>query len=428
VKGGDGGDAISIVTLPGGNPGGGSLTATAQALGGIAYLTSISQTPGTPGGAIAVCDLHNAGDVRAEAHATPGVVGIAGSTDSSPAAANATASAISTVPFSQAYARAHHGGTIAASGNLSASARSFGGIFSEVSATASASSTINANPSVGCRVGSRPTVPGGGGLTVSALPEGIGSLPSSGTILTLAEIEVRDGFTTGSTTLVMNTVGFSGPLKLTLVSGSANSESGLSAVQFTVTRGGGTLVNQTFTDWSALTAYFDNQIIDLGPVSQAAGQPLTFGFTLSGASQGFSASMSLAAEPMTPFNAWAAAYGLTNVIDYKLDSDNDGESDLLEFTFNSNPLNGSKGSHLPVQILADRLRIQFTRRRGDTQGLTYLMETSSTLAGPAAWQPMAHPWTIVSNPLNETMESVTCEIPREEAPESLFIRMKVQAE
>jgi hypothetical protein len=131
---------------------------------------------------------------------------------------------------------------------------------------------------------------------------------------------------------------------------------------------------------------------------------------------------------MAPFNAWAAAYGLYNVIDYTADSDNDGESDLLEFAFNSNPRNGSKGSHLPVEILADRLRIQFTRRRGDTQGLSYLLETSSSIADPAAWQAMASPWTINSNPLNDTHETVTCELPRAEAPESLFIRMKVEAE
>jgi hypothetical protein len=369
--------------------------------------------------------LHNAGDVTAEADATPGSAGFV--YDTSQAAANATASAISTVPFCQAYARAGTPNRTAASGNLSATARSFGGIFSEVSATTSAPSTIKANPSAACRVGSRTQTPSGG-LKVSALPNGIGSLPSSGSMFTLAEIDVSHGFTNGNTTLVMNPAGFTGPLKLTLGGGSANSDSGLTSVQFTVTRGGSMLVNQTFTDWSALATYFNNQDIDLGPVSHAAGQPLTFGFTLGGASQGFTASMSLAAQPMAPFTAWAAAYGLTNVIDYKLDSDNDGESDLLEFAFNSNPRNGSKGSHLPLETLADRLRIQFTRRRGDTQGLVYQMQTSSSLSGPAAWQAMTHPWTITSNPLNDTLETVTCELPREEVPESLFLRMKVEAE
>lgn len=423
--GGDAGDASSTLILPGGNPGGGSLKAVVEANGGDARPRNLSQTHGTAGNATAVCELHNAGDVTAEAQANPGSAGYV--YDTSPAAANATALAICTVPFRQAYARAHQQlGKTAASGTLSATARSFGGIFSEVSAMASAPSTIIASPSVGCRFAQPPLE--GGSLMVDALPSQDYSFPSTEGMLTLAQINVTGGFTNGSTTLVMNPAGFTGSLKLGLTSGSGDFDNGLTSVQFTVTRGGSSLINQTFTDAPALAAYFDSQVIDLGPVGLVAGQPLSFSFTLSGASTGFSASMYLAAQPQAPFVGWATGYGLANVINYNADSDLDGESDLLEFAFNSNPLNGSKGSHLPVQILADRLRIQFTRRRGDTQGLTYLMETSTTLAGPAAWQLMAHPWTIVSNPLNDTMESVTCEIPREEAPESLFIRMKVQAE
>jgi hypothetical protein len=243
----------------------------------------------------------------------------------------------------------------------------------------------------------------------------------------LTEINLSSNFTTGSTTLVMNPAGYTGPLKLALVTGSANSSQGLTSVHFTLTRGGSTLIDQTFTDWPVLATYFNDHVIDLGQISAAAGQPLTFSFALGTASQGFSARLLLAAT-RTPFGTWATGYNLTNFLPDKNDADGDGESDLLEFAFNSNPLNGSKGSYLPVEILADRLRIQFTRRRGDTQGLSYLLETSSTLSGSAAWDPMASPWTVITDDLSTTMESVTCEIPRDQAPENLFIRMSVETE
>ena len=432
---GNGGDAISSINLPGGNPGGGELDARVLADGGDCILYDASQISGMPGSATAVCEVQNAGDVRAGAVASPGVSIIEqGSTFVSPSPANATAKATSTLPFGQAYAIAESYAISASGGSLSATAETFGGIFSKVSATASATSTIFASPRVACKVGERDFTSfyGGPPLLVSALPEAIGVLPTNSEaalldLTPLAEIYLESRFTNASTTMVMHPTGYSGPLKLALIWGSADSDDGLTSVRFTLTRGGSTLIDQTFTDWSLLVAYFDDQVIDLGPVSLAAGQPLTFNFTLGGSAQGFSAFMLLAAKK-SPFSAWANGYGLANLLSDGTDSDKDGESDLLEFAFNSHPLNGSRGSQMPLEILADRLRIQFIRRRGDTQGLSYLLETSSTLSGVTAWAPMAPPWTVITDDLSDTLESVTCEVPREEVSGTLFIRMKVMAE
>lgn len=426
---GNGGDATSILSLPGGNPDGGPLMATVRANGGSSRIYGATQSPGTPGNATAVCNLQNAGDVIAEARAISGAIELRYPpyTASNHGAAEATASAISTKPFSQAYAVAFNEGGAAGSGTLSATAETLGGIFSMVRTSASAPSiTTGAGPVVGCRVGPRPAT-NGANLMVSAMPTTFGSLGVNAAtafqgMTPLTEINLNSSFTSGSTTLVMNPAGYTGPLKLALATGSASSSSGLNSVNFTLTRGGSTLINQTFTDWSALAIFFNDQVIDLGQVSASS---LTFSFTLTGSSQGFSARLLLAAA-RTSFGSWAAGYNLTNFLPDANDADGDGESDLLEFAFNSNPLNGSKGSYLPVQILADRVRIQFTRRREDTQGLSYLMQTSSTLAGPTAWAPMAYPWTVSTEDLSGTLESVTCEIPRNEAPENLFIRMSVE--
>ena len=127
----------------------------------------------------------------------------------------------------------------------------------------------------------------------------------------------------------------------------------------------------------------------------------------------------------TRYQAWAGLTGIQSWDPGLTDADNDGETDLMEFAFGTDPWNGSRGSHLPVEILADRVRIQFNRRRPDTQGLEYVMEVSAELSGQSAWAPMAAPWVVSLTPLNETMESVTCELPRHLAPPSLFIRMKI---
>ena len=386
---GAGGSAVSSLVVPGGNPDGGAIDAYASAYGGNSRIFDETQTPGTPGNATAVCDLHNAGDVHASAMVGSGFVNQSYSnTLVTPGTANATASAISSKLFSVASAYVSSGNSSA--GSLSATAETLGGIITKIRANAIRPSNHASGLRVECSVGSPAS-----GVNVGAA--GLPAFPNLGPNATtavqgmkdLANVTVSQGFSSASASVRINTASLIGNAKLALLSGSVvDPNAVLTAVNFTVTRGATTLLSQAFTDWSALTAYFNDHVIDLGGVGALNGQDLAFSFTLTGADASSSLTASLlVAATQTPLAAWTDSYGLTDLdATANADPDHDSLSNLVEFAFGLDPTDGSSVQLPQGQKVGENFVISFTQPFNVT-GIIYGAESSATLL-PGSWTPV----------------------------------------
>jgi hypothetical protein len=124
-----------------------------------------------------------------------------------------------------------------------------------------------------------------------------------------------------------------------------------------------------------------------------------------------------------PLGAWAATFGLTGgdtALD--ADADGDGQKNLEEFAFNTNPASGSASASVFTSTLqGGNVTVTFTRRRGDANRLSYLIETSADLS---AWSPLAAPWSSSITTVDATFETVTLTVP---GSGTQFVRVTVSA-
>lgn len=125
-----------------------------------------------------------------------------------------------------------------------------------------------------------------------------------------------------------------------------------------------------------------------------------------------------------PLGAWAASFGLDGgdtAMD--ADADGDGRTNLEEFAFDTNPASGSAGLNVFASTSqGGNVAVTFTRRRGDANRLSYLIETSTDLSN---WIPFAAPWSSVVTPIDANFETVNLTVPA--TARRHFVRVKVTA-
>lgn len=123
-----------------------------------------------------------------------------------------------------------------------------------------------------------------------------------------------------------------------------------------------------------------------------------------------------------PCPAWAATFGLSGA-DTALDADADGDGrkNLEEFAFNTNPASGATPSVFTATSEGGNVTVTFSRRRADTNRLSYLIETSTDLH---AWSPIGAPWGSSITTVDATNETVTLTAP---SAGKQFVRVKVTA-
>lgn len=288
----DGGDATSSLVFPNGNPGGGALEGQSQATGGMCYVEQ-QQTFGQAGSANAITDLQNAGDVIAEATANGGIHQYGFSTYTPAGPANALASAISTVPFGLARATATANGP---SGSLSARSKTQGGIISSLESYAARPAASSAQMSVNSLINRAVNTAGYTATTVSAValplvPDWSAALSGrpnvaaamTGTLpLGLVSASLASGNSSARTVFQINPAYLLGNVKLGLV-GATVADGSMGTLVVQVKRGATLIVDQSFASLAALAAFFNDQVIDLGPASTFAGQELSVSFAFVGA-------------------------------------------------------------------------------------------------------------------------------------------------
>lgn len=299
---GDGGDATSSLITLGGNPDGGPLEAYAYAYGGdsTAYNT---QTVGAPGDAVAVCDFHNAGNVRAEARAEGGVA--TKNTVVGRGAAQASANAVCTQPNGSSMAVASLDRSDPVTGGpATATAESFGGIATRLRASSIAPATGgSAYTTVGCAVGANIYNPQMSVVGLPTNPLSLSGAPNTSAAFVgatrLADMSITGSLGSASTTVAFNTSNFLGRARLSLLSGTLSGPVGsLASVRFTVTRAAITVVDVTFNTPAQLQSYFTDHVVDLGRANVLGEVVCTFTVTGGDANTWLDAKVLLAASPL----------------------------------------------------------------------------------------------------------------------------------
>jgi hypothetical protein len=428
---GSGGDATSSLVLPGGNPGGGPVYATVTAHGGgAANLTDTSPAP--TGHATALGDITNADDVTVYATARAGS-SVLGNTVLAKGTGAATARAVSTRPGGKATAFA--GTDNGASGPLSATAETTGTRATLVRAVATGSGPTYTGFSTTAHTGATWTY-ATGGLGALGTPASFPPLqftPGAATALEgmepLAQVDARSDFATGSATFVLNTAAYAGNVKLALLgAGAFNPSVPLTSFQFTVTRGGTAVVDETFTTWTAAIAWMTDRVIDLGTASQVNGQPLIFTFTFNGVDAAnpahFSTRMVVGAK--TAYRAWAESYQIPTdswIDPATHDEDHDGLVDLLEWALGLSPVTGS-GMQATTTLSGATLEYHYTRSTAAANaGTPFIIEWSDNLPA-TSWSTTGVTQQVLSD--NGTLQQVKATLPAGTGGKR-FVRLRVTA-
>jgi hypothetical protein len=311
--GGAAGNATSALTAT--NPGGGDLVGTSSAQGGGGGSSTNSN--GTAGGnATASINLSGSSNVTSTASASGGLGGSgAGGANARAGGASAVAAAsASNAAYVSAQASNQNGSTTALgspvfaeatgtapSGNVTANASSSGRLIRAVQANAQANvggtDTAESHAAVAAPIPSFPS-----GLQAVAFATGLPSnsdaraavvgnpnvaaafqIGGSSTMLNLVTLSSADSGLSSQAYFTIDVSSFTGKyIKMGLINPHSTGN-GFNQLRFQLSAGGNTVVDQTFTSLAAALAFFNDQVVNLGPASLLGNQPgnLVLTFTVS---------------------------------------------------------------------------------------------------------------------------------------------------